>query len=232
MAYGGYAGDFGGGAVMRPYYEEAGITIYCGDCREILPTLPKVDLVLTDPPYGIGEAAGKNKSRTKLAVSKDYGDLAWDNAPPPSWIWGLFAEKSTHQIIFGGNYFPMPPASCWLVWDKDNGDSDFADCELAWTSLPKAVRRLRWRWAGMLQEDMSRKEYRDHPTQKPVPVMKWALSQAPDTVRTVLDPFMGSGTTLVACKQAGLQCTGIEREERYCEIAANRLRQGVLWGAQ
>jgi len=217
---------------MKPYYEEAGITIWHGDCREILPTLPKVDLILTDPPYGIGEAAGKNKSRTKLAIAKDYGDLMWDNEPPPQWVWGLLGERSKYQIIFGGNYFPLALSSCWLVWDKDNGESDFADCELAWTNLDKAVRRLRWRWAGMLQEDMAHKEYRDHPTQKPVPVMKWALSQAPDTVRTVLDPFMGSGTTLVACKQAGLQCTGIEREEKYCEIAAKRLAQGVLWGAE
>lgn len=215
---------------MKPYYEEPGIIVYHGDCREIVPLLPNVDLVLTDPPYGIGEAAGKNKSRTKLAASKDYGSLQWDNEPPPSWIWGLLAEKSTHQIIFGGNYFPMPPSSCWLVWDKDNGESDFADCELAWTNLAKAVRRLRWRWAGMLQEDMARKEYRDHPTQKPVPVIKWALSQAPDTVKAVLDPFMGSGTTLVACKQAGISCIGIEREEKYCEVAVKRLAQSCLWG--
>lgn len=214
---------------MEPYYEEPGITIYHGDCREILPTLPNVDLVLTDPPYGIGEAAGKNKSRGKLAVAKDYGDNDWDDNPPPAWLWGLLSEKSTHQIIFGGNYFPLPPSKCWLVWDKENGESDFADCELAWTNLPRAVRRLRWRWAGMMQEDMAHKEFREHPTQKPIPVMSWCLTLAPEA-RTVIDPFMGSGTTLVACKKAGVQCTGIDREERYCEIAVNRLRQGVLFG--
>lgn len=215
---------------MKPYYEEAGIVIYHGDCREILPTLPKVDLVLTDPPYGIGEAAGKNRSRNQLAMAKDYGVADWDSTPPPAWLFGLLAEKAPLQIIFGGNYFPLPPSSCWLVWDKDNS-GDFADAELAWTNIPRAVRLLKWRWNGMLQEDMKHKEYREHPTQKPVAVMKWALSQAGE-IATVLDPFMGSGTTLVACKQAGLQCTGIEREEHYCEIAANRLRQGVLWGAQ
>jgi len=215
---------------VTPYYDDGLITIYHADCRVVLPTLPKVDLVLTDPPYGIGEAAGKNKSRGKMAVSKDFGNLAWDNEPPPAWLFGLMTEMSTHQIVFGGNYFPLPPSSCWLVWDKDNGETDFADCELAWTNLPKAVRRLKWRWQGMLQEDMAHKEYRDHPTQKPVPVMKWALSQAPDTVKTVLDPFMGSGTTLVACKQAGISCIGIEREERYCEVAVKRLAQSCLWG--
>lgn len=214
---------------MKPYFEEGGIVIYHGDCREILPALPKVDLVLTDPPYGIGAAKRGTIGTSKNGQVKDYGKSDWDNEPPPAWIWGLLAEKSIHQIIFGGNYFPVSPSSCWLVWDKDN-TGDFADAELAWTNLAKAVRLLKWRWNGMLQEDMAHKEYRDHPTQKPVAVMKWALSQAPDTVRTVLDPFMGSGTTLVACKQAGLQCIGIEREEKYCEIAARRLAQGVLWG--
>ena len=216
---------------MKPYYEEPGITIYHGDCREILPTLPKVDLVLTDPPYGISEAAGKNKSRSKCATSKDYGNDTWDNAPPPEWLFGLMIEKSVNQIIFGGNYFKLPLSPCWLVWDKDNGATDFADAELAWTNLPKAVRLLKWRWQGMLQENMAHKEFRDHPTQKPVPVMKWALSHAGD-VKTCLDPFMGSGTTLVACKQAGVSCIGIEREEKYCEIAVKRLAQGCLWGAE
>ena len=213
---------------MKPYYEEAGIVIYCGDCREILPQLGPVDLVLTDPPYGIGEARGKNKSRTKLAVSKDYGVSSWDDRTPADWIFGLLREMSRYQIIFGGNYFPLPPSSCWLVWDKLNGNTDFADCELAWTNLPKAVRRLQWRWQGMLQQDMSRKESHDHPTQKPLAVMKWALSQAPDDCGLILDPFMGSGTTLVAAKEFGRRTIGIEREARYCDVAISRLRQNVL----
>lgn len=213
---------------MKPYFQGGGITIYHGDCREILPQLPKADLVLTDPPYGIGEAAGKNKSRGKLAVAKDFGNLSWDNAPPSEWLFGLIREKSNWQIIFGGNYFNLPPSSCWLVWDKDNGASDFADCELAWTNLRKAVRRLKWRWAGMLQEDMKNKEVRVHPTQKPLPVIKWAMRHAPSDCKTVLDPFMGSGTTLLAARALGLSCTGIEREERYCEAAVKRLSQSTL----
>lgn len=215
---------------MTPYYSEAGITIFHGDCREILPTLAPVDLLLTDPPYGIGEAAGRNKSRTNLAVAKDYGDAAWDDEPPPRWLLDQAIDKARHAIVFGGNHFGMPPATCWLVWDKDNGENDFADCELAWTNLRRAVRRLRWRWAGMLQEHMGdAKEPRFHPTQKPLAVMTWALSHAPDDTATVLDPWMGSGTTLVAAKLAGMQAIGIEREERYCEIAANRLAQGALF---
>jgi len=208
---------------MKPYYDDGkGIVIYHGDCREVLPTLPQVDLVLTDPPYGIGEAKGKNKSRSNLAVAKDYGSHAWDDAPPSGWLFGLLREMSRFQIIFGGNYFPLPPSSCWLVWDKVNGDNDFADCELAWTNLSKAVRKIEWRWNGMLREG---NEPRFHPTQKPLAVMKWALLQAPDDCLNILDPFMGSGTTLRAAKDAGRKATGIEQDEGFCETAAKRLSQ-------
>ena len=214
---------------MKPYYEDAaaGIVIYHGDCREILPMLEPVDLVLTDPPYGIGEARGKNKSRGQLAKPKDYGVAAWDDAPPARWMFDWLMEISQHQIIFGGNFFGLPASSCWLVWDKDNS-GDFADCELAWTNLKKAVRKLQWRWNGMLQENMGKKEFREHPTQKPLEVMKWAIEQAPSDCQTILDPFMGSGTTLRAAKDLGRKCIGIEIEEKYCEIAVRRLQQEVL----
>lgn len=215
--------------MLKPYYQDAFATIYHGNSRLILPTMDPVDLVLTDPPYGIGEARGKNKSRTNMAVSKDYGVAHWDDRPPADWMFGLIREISTHQIIFGGNFFSLPPSSCWLVWDKDNGESDFADCELAWTNLKKAVRRKRFRWAGMLQEKMGDdKETRYHPTQKPLPVIVWALQQAPEDVKTVLDPFMGSWTTLRAAKDLGRKAIGIELEEKYCEVAARRLSQEVL----
>ena len=116
----------------------------------------------------------------------------------------------------------LPPSKCWLVWDKINGDNDFADCELAWTNLDKAVRLFRYRWAGMLKE---KPEYRMHPTQKPVSLMRFCLLQAPEGVRSVLDPFMGSGTTLVAAKALGLAAVGCEREEKYCSDAVHRLQQ-------
>lgn len=213
---------------MTPYYSEDGITIYHADCREVLPFLDPADLLLTDPPYGIGEAAGKNKSRGKLAPPRDYGYADWDSHPPDQWLIEQARSLSRWQIIFGGNYFSLPPSKCWLVWDKDNGGNDFADAELAWTNLDKAVRRLTYRWAGMLQQPGMPKEDRWHPTQKPEAVMGWALSHAPSDARTVLDPWMGSGTTLVACKRVGLSCIGIEREEKYCEVAVKRLRQGAL----
>lgn len=119
-------------------------TLYLGDCRDILPTLAKVDAVITDPPYGIGEAKADNASRSKLAASKDYGADAWDDQPVPSDLMDAVVKAGKWAIVFGGNYYPMPPSSCWLVWDKLNGDNDFADCELAWTNWPKAVRRIQW----------------------------------------------------------------------------------------
>ena len=213
---------------MKPYYESNGITIYHGDAAQVLPFLEPVDLLLTDPPYGIGEAAGKNKSRTKMAIAQDYGDASWDDKPIDSWLLGMAMAKARQSIIFGGNYYSLPPSSCWLVWDKDNGENDFADCELAWTNLKKAVRKLRWRWNGMLQElGGNKKEPRWHPTQKPVEVMKWAMSHA--ECETALDPFMGSGTTLIAAKELGKRAIGIEREEKYCEVAVKRLAQEVLF---
>lgn len=218
---------------LTPYYEENGITIYHGDCREVLPTLAPVDLLLTDPPYGIG--ADKNLRANKqhgraVAPSKDYGVGDWDEVPH-RWLIDQSIQKAQWSIVWGGNYFDLPPARCWLVWDKDNGDNGYADCELAWTNIDAAVRKIRHRWMGMLQENMGEaKEPRFHPTQKPEAVMAWCLTKAPDGVRTVLDPWMGSGTTLVAAKRAGLTAIGIEREEKYCEIAAKRLAQGVLFG--
>ena len=220
--------------------------LWHGDCREVLPLLPPCDLILTDPPYGLNEAAGKNRSRGSAArankwkgsrnttgvgvASTDFGSSSeWDSEPPPAWVIELMRDKAQWQVLFGGNYYALPPATCWLVWDKDNGGTDFADCELAWTNLPKAVRRLRWRWNGMLQQDMANKEEREHPTQKPVPVMRWALLQVKDAA-TVCDPFMGSGTTGVACMLEGRLFVGIERERKYFDIACERIARAQAQG--
>jgi DNA modification methylase len=227
---------------MKPYYEQSGVTIYHGSALAVLDhweglRTQSFDLLLTDPPYGLNEAAGKNKTRVARtsfggkrtgppAMPKDYGVATWDERPAHEAI-AMARRFSRHHIIFGGNYYDLPPSRCWLVWDKDN-TGDFADCELAWTNLDKAVRRLVYRWNGMLQQPGRPKETRVHPTQKPEAVMLWALTQAPADVQTVLDPFMGSGTTLVAAKRLGKTVVGIEREERYCEIAAQRLSQEAL----
>lgn len=196
------------------------------------------DLLLTDPPYGIGEAAGKNLSRSKpfgtfdsrrsspskTVYPKDYGNLGWDDEPPSETDIACLRSLAKAEIIWGGNYFKLPPSSCWLVWDKVNGASDFADCELAWTNLKKAVRMFRYMWNGMLKQEP---EERFHPTQKPLALMKWCLSLCPDA-KTIIDTYMGSGTTLIAAKSMGMRATGIERHEPYCEIAAKRLSQEVF----
>lgn len=195
--------------------------LYLGDCMEILPTLGRVDAVVTDPPYGIGEAAGKNASRGNLAVAKDYGDDDWDDEPISPELLALVRSAGRWNVIFGGNYYNCPPASCWLVWDKQNGSNDFADCELAWTNLPKAVRRLQYMWNGMLRANNEPRG--DHPTQKPLGVMRWAIQQVPAPADTILDPFMGAGTTGVAAIQLGRKFIGIERKERYFDAACRRI---------
>lgn len=198
--------------------------LHLGDCREVMAGFPpclRVDAVITDPPYGINEAAGKNKSRTNLAVAKDYGNDDWDAAPPAPELMARILEIGRWHAIFGGNYFALPPSSCWLVWDKLNGDNDFADCELAWTNWPKAVRRIQWRWNGMIRQGS---EERFHPTQKPLQVMGWVIDLCPKA-DTILDPFMGSGTTGVVAVERRRQFIGIEREPKYFDIACRRIEQ-------
>ncbi len=205
-------------------------TLYLGDCMDVMPTLDKVDAVVTDPPYGIGESSEKIKSRQRtnsgksnaLADQNDYGCFDWDQEPINARHINLITTISNNQIIFGGNYFPLPPTSCWLVWDKQNGTNDFADCELAWTNLKKAVRRVYWRWNGMIRKG---NDVREHPTQKPVGVMEWCINHLPDGTQTILDPFMGSGTTGVACAKMGRSFIGIEMEETYFDIACKRIEE-------
>ena len=201
-------------------------TLYLGDCIEILPTLPRVDAVITDPPYGIGESSKKVASRSKLAAPKDYGEFDWDKSPPEKPLIDAIRSASTWQAFFGGNYFELPPTSCWLVWDKLNS-GDFADCELAWTNWPKAVRRIQWRWNGMIRQG---NEERFHPTQKPLGVMTWVIDLCPKA-DTILDPFMGSGTTGVAAVQMGRKFIGIEREPKYFDIACERIERAYAQGA-
>ncbi len=201
--------------------------IYEGDCLGVMRGWPDacVDLIVTDPPYGIGEAAGKNKSRGLLAVSKDYGNKSWDDERPSRKHFDEMRRVSKNQVIFGGNYFAdmLLPKSCWIVWDKLNGATDFADCELAWTSFDSAVRRVAYQWQGMLQGDMKNKEQRVHPTQKPLPVMRWVLERYAKPGMVICDPFCGSGTTLVAAEGIGLSWVGIERDTDYVQLAQDRV---------
>lgn len=199
-----------------------------GDCLPIMAGLGDrtFGAVVTDPPYGIGEARGKNKSRGKLAKARDYGVASWDDQPASADQLAAMQRVAAACIVFGGNFFALPPSSCWLVWDKLNGGCDFADCELAWTNLRGAVRRLQHRSAGMLRDDRDR---RIHPTQKPVAVMLWCLSFLPEGC-TVLDPFAGSATTGVACLRTGRRFVGIEREPYYAAAARERLERADQGG--
>lgn len=213
---------------MKPYYEHAGITIYHGDCREILPQLPKMDLCIADPPYGLGENNIRVNSRRHGGLGEfgvDYGKFDWDQEPASPELIQLVRDSSKYSIIWGGNFFQLPPSQKWLLWDKLNS-ADFADGEMAWTDLPGAVRIFRHMWNGCLRASEN-KTQRVHPTQKPIALMKWCLGFAPDA-KTVIDQFLGSGPVLIAAKATGRQAIGIEIEERYCEIAAKRLSQEVF----
>ena len=215
---------------VSPYYDHGGITIYHGDCREIVPMLGRFDLLLTDPPYGIGENGKrsnrnrKGDERWKVPSNKDYGENEWDKEPVEEWFMSLARASAETQIIFGGNYYALPPTKCWLVWDKETDGKNGADCELAWTNMEKATARIRHLWDGFRMET---NEKREHPTQKPLRVMSCCIEQAGEG-QTILDPFAGSGTTGRAAKDLGKSAVLIEREEKYCEIAAQRLSQEVL----
>ena len=229
-------------SLPKPFYSDEWVTIYNADNRDILPRLNRrFDLGLTDPPYGIGAAAVKNQSRGKRGFSgkssavdyaRDYGNHNWDNEPAPMETINKFISLCDHSIIFGGNYYPLPASSCWLVWDKDNGESDFSDCELAWTNLPGAVRMIKYRWNGMLQQDMKNKENRFHPTQKPVPLFSWCIQQAEIKTKStplwILDPWAGSGSVGRAAKDLRFNAILIERETSYCVKMVERMAQEVL----
>jgi len=183
-------------------------TLHLGDCRDILPTLPKVDAVITDPPYGI------SANRQTLGKGKKEFDRGgdWDNAAPD--IRGLLALAPL-VCVWGGNYFAdqLPVSNDWLVWHKVNDGRSFSECELAWSNFGKQTRHLSHHWSG---------EEKEHPTQKPLPVMLWCVQQAGDAP-VIEDPFMGSGTTGVACMMLGRSFIGIEREPKYFDIACRRI---------
>lgn len=221
-------------SLPKPYYDsnEYGITIYNGDCREILPQLGKFDLLLTDPPYGIKMDKGVGGggydgfgNGTKRMPKKYEG--GWDDVRPTKDTFDLLIASSAISIIWGGNYFAdvLPKSTHWLVWDKLQTMPTFSDCELAWTSsVRKSVKKFTVEQNGMCGGEQARY----HPTQKPIQLMMLCIQHVQDA-KTVVDPFMGSGTTLRACKDLGRKCIGIELSEKYCEIAVNRLAQHVMF---
>ena len=207
---------------MTPYYADDLVTIYHGDCRE---WMPEADVIVTDPPYGMsyvhgGYGGGKSYGFEHVVIKGD------DEPFDPAFLLAL--DKPT--VLFGANHYAdrLPAARGWLVWDKrvGRGSTDQSDAELAWTNVLGVVRVKSLYWGGAVRTGREQREGRAHVMQKPVALMAWVLGFVPDGV--VLDPFMGSGSTLVAAKEMGRRSIGIEIEERYCEKAAERCSQEVL----
>ena len=198
------------------------------DCMEYLATLEDnaFDLAIVDPPYGIGESGATNYTRGKLAKAKNYKPFAGGdtNAPREEYFTEL-ERVSNNQIIWGANHFRARNSSCWIVWDKVNGASDFADAELAYTSFTTAVRVFRFKWAGMLQGDMKNKEQRIHPTQKPVKLYEWLLMNYAKEGDRILDTHLGSGSIAIACHNLGFDLVGCELDTDYFNAANKRLQQ-------
>lgn len=189
-------------------------TLYLGDCLEVLPTLPKVDAVITDPPYGLNIAAQPFKHQRMNGAEKE----SWDEAPPDVDALSMILSKGEKAILWGGNYFDLPPSRCWLVWHKPDGPQSFSRVELAWTNMDKLAGYFQWTIAATNPERVG------HPTQKPLALMVWCLYQA-GLPGAVLDPYMGSGTTGVACARLGRTFIGIEREPKYFDIACRRIEE-------
>lgn len=202
-------------SLPKPYYQDSAVTLYHGDCRQVLPFLGHFDLLLTDPPYGIGSLMRGGKDTGHWNALSQGND--WDMEPPDLAPCLAMAAQS---IVWGGNYFPLPPARCVLAWRKLNAVQTQAAFELAWTSLDMPAKMFSSASGGAM------KRY-GHPTEKPLALMQWCIQLA-DEAASILDPFAGSGTTGRAAKDLGKQATLIEREERYCEVAAKRMLQEVL----
>ena len=201
-----------------------------GDCMDYMATLKdnEFDLAVVDPPYGIDLDLKHRSGGSVLANKTMYKYKGWDKNAPPVQYFQELCRVSKNQIIWGANHFidRIPIGSpCWIVWDKMNGQNDFADCELAWTSFSSAVRQFRFRWQGMLQGDMKNKEKRIHPTQKPVALYHWIYDKYAQKGWRILDTHLGSGSSAIASHDSGLDFVGIELDEEYFQKAKERLEE-------
>lgn len=219
--------------MITPYYQDDWVTLYNADCVDVLPHLSKVDLVLTDPPYGIGASKGFGVFRGfggsgEPIAAASYDD-SWDDTRPPTELLNRMIKIAPLSIIAGGNYFAdvLPISTHWLVWDKLQTMPTFSDCELFWTNSPrKSVKKYTVQWNGLLGKELHQE--RVHPTQKPEKLFSLIIQDYSSDGQTILDPFAGSGTTLRAAKNLRRKSIGIEREEKYCKEIVKRLRQEVL----
>lgn len=201
--------------------------LHNADCMEFMRSQPDkaFDLAICDPPYGIGEDGESNHSRAKLASVTRFTPKNWDSSPPQPEYFSELRRISVNQVIWGGNFFGLSASPCWIVWDKLNGESDFADCELAWTSFKSAVRKFTFRWAGMLQGNMAEKEKRIHPTQKPAALYSWLLANYAKPGQTIFDSHLGSGSIAIACRNHGHPLTACEIDADYFKAASERIQR-------
>ena len=189
-------------------------TLYCADCRDVFPLLPKVDAVITDPPYGLGE---RMKGGTWGAKPEFKEMVVWDASAPDVAFLEQLVALSPITVFWGGNYYGLHPTRCWLVWDKQNAVPTMADCEIAWTSLDANTKRLSLPVGRVLN---------GHPSEKPLRLMEWTI-QTVKAHGLILDPFMGSGTTGVAALSSGCSFIGIERDQKYFDIACQRIENAL-----
>jgi len=210
------------------------------DCMEFMKSKPDkcYDLAIVDPPYGIGMDSTHFKTKSSNAKPTDYGKKDWDNAIPNKEYFNELLRVSKHQIVWGGNYFVenLTNSSCWVVWDKDNGDSIHADCELAWTSFKTAVKKVKWLWHGMRQQNVKNKEKRIHPTQKPIALYRWLLHNYAKPNDKILDTHGGSMSIAIACDMEGFDLDICEIDKDYFNAGVKRFEnykhQGVLFAPE
>jgi len=205
------------------------------DCMAYMATLPNkaFDLAIVDPPYGIdaGEifSGELRKSGNGAAMKTAFEKKSWDSEIPNANYFKELFRVSKNQIIWGANYMTehLPPSMGWIVWDKDNGTTKFSDCELAYSSFDRALRKYTFTWNGMLQGDMKNKETRIHPTQKPVKLYEWLLTNYAEKGQKILDTHLGSGSIAIACNNLGFNLVGCELDEDYYKAACNRINQAT-----
>lgn len=201
---------------MTPYYDRDGITIYCGDCLDVMPRLePGSFDLLTDPPYGLGEKWTGGTWFTQNVYANDK--VNWDTGINQKGV-NLAIEICNESIIWGGNYYNLPPSRCWFSWNKNDNMPTMADFELAWTNFDRPSKQFNHSRNGWV---------RQHPTEKPLALISWCVNQLSGA--NILDPFLGSGTTLVAAQREGRRAVGIEINEDYCQVAVERLKQPSFW---
>lgn len=221
---------------MKPYYEHAGITIYHGDSRAIAPALKGINAVVSDPPYGMKDKSDRSTTFSRCAMPhagmqqpRKWDCIVGDDEDFDPSLWTAYPKC----VLFGAVHFSprLPKSRCWLVWDKREGGTpdDNADCDFAWTNLPGPARMFSQLWRGMVRRGVENAVPIVHPHQKPLDLMQWVITRCGLSAGDlILDPYMGSGTTLVAAKNLGFTAIGIDIEERHCEIAAKRLSQEVM----